>query len=418
MQSENTGEIAGSCSVVGGVYREITRFPLNDEVMGSGGRAAAVIASLGIHTTLHTAVDSRTSAYLVSLSHLLKFGVQTISVPSSIQFLYNHGLSTPEISPSIAELDLAKFKVTAENALVFGMLEAAPKVLARRVVYDPQNPIAPEPFQSRPGADIPSIAYVLNATEARKMGRSADLVECAKTIAGAYGLESVVIKQGARGALVYEAGKIEIVPVYQTPSVWPIGSGDIFAATFAAFWAVRGVSAVDAAHHASRAAAVYVNSHVLPLPMDSFSSQETFPFPALSVPNEALPSNAYHVYLAGPFFNIGQSWLIEESRQALQAMGLKVFSPCHDVGLGLAQDVAPKDIDAIHHSRAIFALVDGLDSGTIFEIGYARALGIPVIALAQSTTEESLKMIEGTGCEVVSDFVTAIYRTSWAAYHE
>ena len=96
-------------------------------------------------------------------------------------------------------------------------------------------------------------------------------------------------------------------------------------------------------------------------------------------------------------------------------MGLRVFSPLHDVGMGRGQDVAPKDIEALKVSRAMLALVDGLDAGTLFEIGYARSLGIPVVVLAESTPEEPLKMLTGTSCDVVSDFVTAIYRTAWAA---
>jgi nucleoside 2-deoxyribosyltransferase len=99
-------------------------------------------------------------------------------------------------------------------------------------------------------------------------------------------------------------------------------------------------------------------------------------------------------------------------------MGLKVFSPCHDVGVGTAHEVAPKDLEALRQSRAVFALVDGLDAGTIFEVGYARACDIPVIALAQSTAEEPLKMILGSGCDIVPDFVTAIYRNSWASQRE
>jgi nucleoside 2-deoxyribosyltransferase len=50
----------------------------------------------------------------------------------------------------------------------------------------------------------------------------------------------------------------------------------------------------------------------------------------------------------------------------------------------------------------------------VFEIGYARALGKPVVVFAQNVSEESLKMLEGTECDICDDFVTAIYRTAWA----
>jgi len=87
----------------------------------------------------------------------------------------------------------------------------------------------------------------------------------------------------------------------------------------------------------------------------------------------------------------------------------------HDVGLGDGDDVAPKDIEGLKASRCVLALIDGLDTGTVFEVGYARSLAKPVIALAESTPLEALKMIAGTKCEIVSDFVTAIYRTAWTA---
>ena len=96
-------------------------------------------------------------------------------------------------------------------------------------------------------------------------------------------------------------------------------------------------------------------------------------------------------------------------------VAFEVFSPLHDVGMGRAHDVAPKDIEGLKVSRAVLALVDGLDAGTLFEIGYARSLGRPVVVLAQSTPEEPLKMLTGTSCEVVADFVTALYRAAWAA---
>jgi nucleoside 2-deoxyribosyltransferase len=94
---------------------------------------------------------------------------------------------------------------------------------------------------------------------------------------------------------------------------------------------------------------------------------------------------------------------------------LKVFSPYHNVGHGPASKVVPADIKALDESDIVFALADGLDSGTIFEIGYARAKGKPVIVFVQRESEGDLKMLEGTDCEIVDDFASAIYRATWAA---
>ena len=61
----------------------------------------------------------------------------------------------------------------------------------------------------------------------------------------------------------------------------------------------------------------------------------------------------------------------------------------------------------------MFAVVDGLDSGTLFEVGYAIAQNKKVIAFVQNEGEESLKMLEGSNCIIEKDLTTAIYKTYW-----
>lgn len=94
-------------------------------------------------------------------------------------------------------------------------------------------------------------------------------------------------------------------------------------------------------------------------------------------------------------------------------LNLNVFSPFHDVGHGKAIDVVDKDIEGIDQSQVMLAIVDGLDSGTLFEIGYAIAKNKKVIAYVQNEDEESLKMLEGTDCIIEKDLATAIYKTYW-----
>jgi nucleoside 2-deoxyribosyltransferase len=127
-----------------------------------------------------------------------------------------------------------------------------------------------------------------------------------------------------------------------------------------------------------------------------------------SSPRAPLKADRDRVYLAGPFFTIAQLWLIEEARRCLTDAGMKVFSPFHEIGPGPAEEIGPADIAALNECDAVFAVLDGLDSGTIFEVGYARALDKPVVGFAQTVTEEDLKMIVGSGCTVIPDFVTAI----------
>jgi pfkB family carbohydrate kinase len=334
MQSQRAGEIDSTFAIVGGVYRELCRLPLNDETWGSGGRAAAIIAGLDIQATLFTAVDANTSGLLASLAHIFKFDVRLVPIETTLRFQYDHALSRPLIWPPLKRGDQAGFSVEAEEALVFGMLEATPTVTATRLVYDPQNPANPVPFDYAPKSSS-SIAYVLNSVEAKKLAGADDLTEAAQRISNQHRVETVVIKCGPWGAIVYEDGRAERTPAYETKSVWPIGSGDVFAAVFAARWARQQIPAIEAAQQASRAAAVYVNSHVLPVLSDQFSSPQDFKFPPLTLNRSPLGAAEYHVYLAGPFFNIGQSWLVEESRLALQGWDSKSSHPVMMSGSGL-----------------------------------------------------------------------------------
>jgi nucleoside 2-deoxyribosyltransferase len=94
-------------------------------------------------------------------------------------------------------------------------------------------------------------------------------------------------------------------------------------------------------------------------------------------------------------------------------MNLKVFSPWHDVGHGIASEVVKKDLDALDDSAIVFAVLDGLDSGTLFEIGYAIKKGIPIIAYVENESLESVKMLEGTNCILEKDLTTAVYKCFW-----
>ncbi|WP_253609900.1 MULTISPECIES: nucleoside 2-deoxyribosyltransferase [unclassified Bradyrhizobium] len=120
------------------------------------------------------------------------------------------------------------------------------------------------------------------------------------------------------------------------------------------------------------------------------------------------------MYLAGPFFDLGQRWVVEEVYRALADLGARVFSPLHEVGTGQSPDaIAEADLEGLRGCSKVLALLDGADPGTIFEVGYARALGIPVVALAERLERENLTMIAGAGCEVTQDLASAIYHVIW-----
>lgn len=396
-------------SVVGSTYLERCDFPEWAELYGSGLRAACLTQGLGTPTDFHTFVGEDQAIALRARAKAEKITLRSVSViPETISFSYIHGFSTPVIRPPqdvYRGWDTPRLEIEGEAVLRFGFLEGDAVVSGDRVVYDPQNPHAPEGFRAN-GSRAGELAIVCNASEgARLTGeRSPDRVVSA--LSDRERASVVVLKCGSRGACVFADGKVSWIPCFKTVSVWPIGSGDVFAATFANYWAAGGASPGEAAELASRQTAEYCESKSL-----RGIDPSALPSRVVVTPR----SSAKLAYLAGPFFSMSQIWLIGEARYALLDQGFRVFSPLHDVGRGPAHIVYPKDIEGIEKADLLYAVVDGLDAGTLFEIGYARARGKPVVAFVQNEREEDLKMLEGSGCLIENDFVTSIYKASWLA---
>lgn len=393
--------------VVGGIYREVCLRPQWDEVYGSAGRAASAVARLGGNFELHGYLDAALQPIVDARAKAEGFRLSTTPLPRSAAFYYTHGLTVPRIRQPDRQPDL---HVKAEKVLRFGMLEGTAVVDAEYAVFDPQNVKGTEAFGAN-GSKAKHLALVLNVYEARELLAHATLTpeEMVERLAAEHGAEVVVLKMGPKGALVHHGGASHSVPAYATTRVWKIGSGDQFAANFAYAWMVEGRPPVEAAERASRATAYYAQHRSFPTPAEL---NAFMPVP-LQVSQTYLDGKVPRVYLAGPFFTLGQLWVVEQARNCLRDMGMDVFSPYHDVGPGPAEIVVDRDIEGIHQSDVILAISDGLDSGTIFEVGYARARGVPVVIYAESESTEDLKMMEGTDCFLRDDFVSAIYQTVW-----
>jgi nucleoside 2-deoxyribosyltransferase len=353
-------------------------------------------------------------ADLVALCNAFSVTANAETLPQTIAFNYFHGLSTPTVTPLIHTLKPQQpLAIQGDAVLRFGMLEGNAKVQGTRVVYDPQSVFDPRPFAEN-GSTAEHLAVVLNRAEARILVGDGDAHELAQRVLALMRPQIVIVKQGADGALVVtDSGIREHIEAFETPAVFPIGSGDIFSAAFAALWAEGQVDPVVAARFASLAAAHYCSTRSLPIPPSESDIREAVP-QLSALPPKTRPGKR-RCYLAGPFFDLGQRWVVEEAKVALEGQGLEVFSPLHDVGHGQAQVVVPQDLQALDTVDIVFGLVDGLDPGTLFELGYARSKGIPVVAFVQQEDGESLKLLAGSQCRIERDFATAIYRTNWVA---
>ncbi|OEZ61253.1 5-dehydro-2-deoxygluconokinase [Duganella sp. HH105] len=394
--------------VVGGLYREVCMRPGWVEIYGSAGRAASAIAAAGGKVCLHGYADDLAKSALEQRGALEGYDLNLTAVPDATTFHYVHGLATPTISVQ-ARQDSA-ITIQQDHVVRFGMLEGDAVVHAKYAVFDPQNVTDPVHFAQN-GSTAEHLALVLNRYEAKVLsGVDGSPEQMAIALAKDSGAEVVIIKLGPQGAFIYTPSGTSQIPAYRTGQVWKIGSGDTFVANFAYHW-MSGKSASDAAGLASKATAFYVEFKGFATPAQ-LAGYDPRP---VTLSARCLDGYRPRAYLAGPFFTLAQLWLVEQAREQLRALGLDVFSPYHDVGHASASDVAQKDLGAIDERDIVFAIADGLDSGTMYEIGHARAKGKAVVIYCENEPDGRLKMMLGAGCIINGDYVSAVYQTLWNA---
>lgn len=392
-------------TIVGGVYVERCIEPPWNEVFGSAGRAAMALSDAVPDLRLLAFRPTAIQDGLENLEFITGASIEGPVVSDAIEFDYMHSLADPRITPRPDAIP-QKGSITAEDDVVlrFGMLEGEAKVTAKRAVYDPQSAFDPQPFHAN-GSSAEELALVVNRFEGRKLTGKNDPEAIVGALLADHHADVVVLKMGGRGALVGWGNERKIIPAFRSEHVWKIGSGDVFSAAFLKFWALDHAPPDEAALLSSKAVSVYAATRSLPIPSKEQLEATSF------VP--VVPGRG-RIYLAAPFFNLGEIWMVEEARKCLLDMNVEVFSPLHDVGRGPAHEVAKADLEGLEHCDAVLAILNGGDAGTIFEIGYAVSRNIPVVALAQNVRPEDLKMSEGSGCVIADDFVTAVYHAVWS----
>ena len=393
--------------VLGGSYRESCEVPRCDAVAGSGLRAAGAVAA-AVEPTLHTAIDESFRADVEAVAGGLHVCLEGVERDQPVGFRYFTPLSNPAIDGPGAAADA--LRVDGDVVLAFGMIESGERsVECDRLVIDPQRP------RDLGGLDLDPyrcghFALVCNANEIQALGGATDLVQAAKATRSRYDADVVVVKRGAVGAMVV-TNHVKHIGPHPTMSVWPVGSGDVFAGAFAHCWG-NGEDPIQAALVASAAAAWWCGTKAPTVPASILDGAA--PLHDSVAADELRVSCPPRVYLAAPFFNLSQRWLVELARNALRGLGADVFSPLHDVGLG-GDEVAGEDLGGLRECGAVLALADGWDAGTVYECGWASRAGIPVVAFGANSSSEGTKMLVGDGAEMHSDFSTAVYRSIWAA---
>lgn len=107
----------------------------------------------------------------------------------------------------------------------------------------------------------------------------------------------------------------------------------------------------------------------------------------------------YDFYFASPFFNPEQVEREERMIAHLRSLGFRVFSPkesCHldaKASQQSREDVFNSNCHAINNSKAVFAVTDGKDMGTIWEAGYAYGIKKPVIYFAETLGDNQFNLM-------------------------
>ena len=261
-------------AVVGGTYFEKVTDPSWHELYGSGLRAAAAISNQ-CDVTFYTYVGQDELDSLKLTASTFKFKLTPVTVANTKVFFYPHPLAVPHITHHTS-LRPVPIKVFG-NVLCFGMLEGNPVVKGDYVVYDPQSATDPRPFKEN-GSSAKHLAIALNIREGSFLTAKEKPDDIATSLLNSTDEpEVVIVKMGIWGALVATKTTREIVPAYPSRKIWPIGTGDIFSATFCSKWLEDPKSPAKAADLASRTVAKYCEAPVLPIVLDNEDVQAIAP---------------------------------------------------------------------------------------------------------------------------------------------
>ncbi len=391
--------------VVGGVYHEICRDPSYSDLFGSGARAAYALSNVHSPPKLHSAVNEEAAAIVRAKG----IALECIERPQPICFMYDTPVSRPMHDYSGSDNQKVCLNVEADSILTFGMVEARPVVKAVSLVIDPQSP-GLEDLEGHFEWSAERLAIVGNHREILGLCESPSrpVAEAAEQVRSKYSAEIVIAKCGPLGAFLVDDSGTSFIEPYPTVEVWPIGSGDVYSALFAWYWAERGEDPLYSAQQASKGTATWCSRG----PLQVVTKRGDVVLPKSDV--ECAWGRDVKIYLAGPFFSYGERWLVDQVRDCLKDLGVEVFSPLHDVGKGEPSKVAPADLRGLEECSAVLALLDGEDPGTLFEVGYAKAKNIPVVGLTERPESTDFTMLIGTDIPIYSSLAQAAYNAVWA----
>lgn len=393
-------------SVIGGTYKEINLDNLSNENFGSGLRSIYFLLENGVKVTFYTAGNNEVKDYLEVYKNSYKnFSYRCKPTNYFITFKYYFALDNPNLYPNPSLINKSDIiNVKTKNIICFGMLESDFEINGDYVIYDPQTSFNPRKFSDFGKAN--KLIYVVNFNEAKSISRKKDIINIVKFFFNEESVFALIIKNGPHGAKLFTKENQEgsLIPSYITQNVSKIGSGDIFTTSFSYYLIEKEFALEKAAIYASKATALYCDKQIVKINnLESYTYKQF----ANNLENK-------QIYLASPIFSISDLILIDKIREIFLDFGVKVFSPFHDIGMGNDDEVAKKDLEGLNQSDTIFSIADGLDSGTLVELGYGMAKNKKIICYHRTNNEGSLIMLKPSNIIFFDNLTSAIYNTIWS----
>lgn len=380
--------------VAGGVYLEVCVSPQTIRLLGSGGRAAIGLTSLSSDVELHAFQPAALAGEV--FPNFEPFGIDVRLHPASdrIAFKYLYPLARPRIMP-IPLPSAGTVSVAGGSILRFGCLEGDFRVEARHAVYDPQSAVQPEAFGAN-GSRTDHLAVVLNRAELRASTGLADENAAATAIMTRDGAEVVVVKSGPDGARVFTRSADPVhVPAFQAKAIYKVGSGDIFSATFAHYWAEAGRSPEDAARLASLHTADYVESQLLPV-----RSTPTQRNPIRSSPERTITV----VFESG---GASADWLRDEVMAALADLSLNV----RPIDLLEWRSDGPSSAGA---SDTLLLVAQNANPAIPALLSAARRAGLAPLVYVEHLPADLEAEWAARGAIIELDLTSALYQAAWS----
>lgn len=124
-----------------------------------------------------------------------------------------------------------------------------------------------------------------------------------------------------------------------------------------------------------------------------------------------LMSDEPTIYLAEPWFTEGQPERLAKIEKLMDELELTYYSPRLD-GIDLTPDATEADrnavftdnVDHLKRAKLVVAVVDGFDTGTIWETGTAYGLDIPVAYYSETLADGTFNvMLAKSGKAVIEN---------------